>query len=608
MPGCDHCGADARHTTAQHDAAEQACEEDPQTVDELLDEVVDPGVAHTSGDPLGDIVIGVHERSPDDVARGDLKKRYSNPRELPEILLGPALAENIDEAVDALREDPDVFTRDHKLLHVTRVTREESSASPEVRPGRRALVEGTPRLHTMSQATLMERLTRVAIFLRINRRSLLATHPTKPVVEGLYDRKVWPGLRPIVGIAEAPFLRADGSVCQTRGYDAETGYLYEPSCAFPRIPEKPSREDAREALKSLESVYVDFPWQPAEHRAVPVSAVLTILARPAIAGAIPAVLFSANTPGTGKGLCTDTIAMIASGRPMPRATYPVHQEEQEKMLGGFARQGCAFLNLDEITTPFGGAPLNKYITAQDAVDIRVLGLTEIARVPWRALLVGTGNNIELSGDMAPRVLFARMKSDLEDPRSRTGFAHDDLLPWILAHRGALVAAALTVLRAYCAAGRPKVEGCARWGSFESWSNLIPPAIVWAGGSDPMSARIRDATKVNEELRHLVTVMRGIRGMHRQLARTRAGLSAKEIIEALYRPENLHAPHLNDLRGALEALCLPKQQRGDQHPSHQILGYKLRGYTERVIDGQRLLSVPDRKGIALWTVEDVAANG
>ena len=54
-------------------------------------------------------------------------------------------------------------------------------------------------------------------------------------------------------------------------------------------------------------------------------------------------------------------------------------------------------------------------------------------------------------------------------------------------RHRLIHAALTVLRAYvCARGDQNRAG--PMGLVEEWSQLVPPAIVFAGGNDPLVTR------------------------------------------------------------------------------------------------------------------------
>jgi len=64
------------------------------------------------------------------------------------------------------------------------------------------------------------------------------------------------------------------------------------------------------------------------------------------------------------------------------------------------------------------------------------------------------------------------------PWRRGGFRHPDLVRWAREQRGALVHAALTLVQAWGAHGRPlAVE---RLGSFESWSDVMGGVLATAG--------------------------------------------------------------------------------------------------------------------------------
>ena len=56
---------------------------------------------------------------------------------------------------------------------------------------------------------------------------------------------------------------------------------------------------------------------------------------------------------------------------------------------------------------------------------------------------------------------------------------------VLADRGAYVAAALTVIRAYQVAGSPTV--CGPLGSYEDWSEMVRSPLVWLGHADPVAS-------------------------------------------------------------------------------------------------------------------------
>lgn len=110
-------------------------------------------------------------------------------------------------------------------------------------------------------------------------------------------------------------------------------------------------------------------------------------------------------------------------------------------------------------------------------------------LPLTAVWYGTGNNVSVAADTTRRIIHIRLDVLEERPEDRTGFRHPDLVRWIRRHRPRLLSNALTVLVAYCNAGRPD-QGLTPFGSFEGWSNLVRRAVVWAGLPDPHLTRTR----------------------------------------------------------------------------------------------------------------------
>jgi hypothetical protein len=541
---------------------------------------------------------------------------FLDPR--PVILISTELHFNVDKSVEVLKEDPHLYQRDGKLSHVTCVTREQSGRSPSVPSDdgtqKHALVEGSPQISETSIATLRERLTRYARYQKWNERlgDYKGSLPTDHIVAATHARGEWPSVRPLVGITETPTLRPDGSVVQDAGYDAATGYLYQPSEVFPRVPESPSQTDAVKALRDLLEIFVDFPYvkeKEQAHRAVPVAAILTLVARPAIQGATPAFVFDASTRGSGKTLQTDAIAMVVSGRPMPRMNYPHQEEELEKVLASYALRGAQFFSLDNVTRPFGGGALDRVITARDTVDLRVLGRSEVPTLSWRAVVMATGNNMSIYQDTARRVLLARLEPDDAQPEKRTVFTHSDLPAWTKRERARLVTAALTILRGYFVAGRPLQE-CDRWGSFEEWSRLIPQAIVWAGGANPMLARPESDSEVDGETGAMRVFMTEMVRLVPDLLQPGVRFKVSTVIEMLFRaPRRTEngvtvADGFDELRDAIRDICNPKHGNA---PDARQLGKRLTRYRGRIIDGMKLDLCLGMGGVAQWSITKKAGT-
>jgi hypothetical protein len=89
---------------------------------------------------------------------------------------------------------------------------------------------------------MVETMTCAASFLRFDARSTswVAIDAPDKVAETYLARRSW-RLPVLTGVTGTPFLRRDGTVYETPGYDAASGLLYKPDCEFPRIPLKPRR-------------------------------------------------------------------------------------------------------------------------------------------------------------------------------------------------------------------------------------------------------------------------------------------------------------------------------------------------------------------------------
>lgn len=512
----------------------------------------------------------------------------------PVVRVSVELHETVDQAIGTLSRDPSLYQRDGELVRIVRIAETEADAT--------ALV-GTPAIRRVTAATLRERLTNCAAWERFDARAddYRPCLPPETVTNAVLARGEFPGVRPVVGIAEAPLLSADGSVVEHPGYDEATGYVYLPNAEFPPVPAEPTQDDARAALAELAEVFCDFPYRSEADRMLPIAAVLTMLARPAIRGNVPAFIFDANTRGSGKTKQIDAVSIIATGRGSAKMNYPGDDAELEKVLGAYALQGAAMIAFDNVVTHFGGGPLDRVLTAGNQVALRVLGRSELPSLQWRAVVFATGNNVSTIGDTTRRVLLCRLESPLERPEDREGFLHPNLLEWVESERPRLVAAALTILRAFVVAGRPQPGG-KPWGSFEAWAELIPAAIVYAGGADPMGCRLLDEAEDPEKAALLAILEHWPR-----LAPE--GTTAKAAIAALYPADRLRGEcppdGFDDLREAIETLVPTVPGKA---PSPVKFGYALRRLRGRCIGGASLEGRPNRNGVTVWTAQARGMRG
>ncbi len=387
-----------------------------------------------------------------------------------------------DAAEAALVEhEPNLFQRGGELVRVI-VSRAET-VHGITRPGGKTLIT------TIDVEHLLDRLNRHIRWQRWSSRKGAWTpcDARRTVATNLLARVGTWRFRSLVGVVTAPTLRPDGSIIDQPGYDPVTGLLFVPhGAAFPDIPPQPTREQGRAALDRLrQEVLSGFPFAEPHDRSAALSAILTACIRHSLRSA-PLHAFEAPRAGSGKSLLADVVSLIATGATATVMTFTPDPEEMRKRILAVLMQGESVINLDNIEGPLHGESLCTVLTGESFSE-RLLGTNKTATAPTVCTWLATGNNLTLQGDMTRRVIPCQLDPQCERPEERQ-FSRN-LYEWIPKHRPALVAAALTALRAYIVAGKPR-QSIATFGSFEQWSDLVRSALVWLGEADPNQGRAR----------------------------------------------------------------------------------------------------------------------
>jgi hypothetical protein len=493
------------------------------------------------------------------------------------------------------RWEPSIFCRGCQLVRVLRDSRPGAAGGQGLtRPA------GAPRIAPLPPAKLRCLITRnVELTKYVENKDgdieEVPAHPTEWLVKGIDAAGDWSGMRHLEAITEAPLLRRDGSILQERGYDPASGVLYDPSEDFPRVPDEPTREDAIRARDELLEPLADFPFASEAHKAVILAAMITLLARFAFDGPAPLFFITANTRGTGKGLLCDVIAVIVLGRPFARAAYSRDDDEMRKVILSLAIEGDRAVLLDNIAGTFGGPALDAALTAVEWSG-RELGKSKQLRLPLVATWFATANNPVIGADSARRVCECRLESPEERPEEREGFRHPDLLAWVRRERGRLLVAALTILSAYCRAGRPDMR-LKPWGSYEGWSALPRSAVVWAGLPDPGETRQELVERADTEAQALAGLLAG----WEEIDPEGRGVTTSQALKAMKAEPEKYATLRAVLTEVFECAV-------GELPSAQRLGKLLRKFVGRIVDGRCFAAREGPGKVSVWTVRQTRPKG
>ena len=338
-----------------------------------------------------------------------------------------------------------------------------------------------PRTLALTADRLRHELARAADWRRTVKGAALPALPPLAVVNDLLARPEppLPVLEAIVGV---PTYAADGSLDTAPGYSARARRYYAPPAGF-RAPPVPARPTAAQVAAArdllLGDLIGDFPFVGDGERAHALALLLQPFARALIDGPTPLHLIEKPQVGTGATLLAEMLLFPATGEPLAAMTEGRDEDEWRKRLTARLRPGPAAILIDNIRDRLDTAQLASALTAREWED-RLLGTSDTIRLPVRCAWIATGNNPALSGEIARRTIRIRLDSRVDRPWLRTDFRHPDLRGWAAEHRPALVGAALTLVAAWLAAGRPRDPAAPRLGMFEHWSRVIGGILDVAG--------------------------------------------------------------------------------------------------------------------------------
>lgn len=396
------------------------------------------------------------------------------------------------------------------------------------------------------------------------------------VAKTLLARREWV-LPVLTGIIQAPTLRPDGSILETPGYDKATGLFFNPGrTQFKPIKQEPTKDDAQLAIKLLLYIIKEFPFENEESRSVVISGILTSIIRRSLRTA-PLHGITAPKMANGKSLLTDVIGQIANGKDNSVISQAESEAEEKKRLLAVLAEGDLIVCYDNVEKPFGSPALCSVLSQTEYKD-RILGSTKNISVPTNALFLATGNNLTFVGDITTRTILCTLNAQCERPEERE--FEIDLRSYIPNHRSELVYSALTILRAYIVAGRPK-QPISQFGRFEEWSDLVRSAIVWIGLEDPCKSR--------REIENTDPVRLAIRALFAAWFAVFDNTPIK--VKAIINNKS------EELREALLAFS----QDSNGCTNEISFGKKLQNYNKRIEGGFQLERMSTHQGSATWRI-------
>ncbi len=421
-------------------------------------------------------------------------------------------------------------------------------------------------------------------------KTVKRTDCPQKAVKMLRSRMEW-NLNELHAVIRCPTIRRNGSILQIPGYDVESGlYFHNDGVVFPKISDKPSRDDAVACLENLKKIYNGFPFENEASLSVAIASVLTALVRRSISSA-PIFAFTAPKMGSGKSLLAEMVSLIVTGKRMTAIPQAENEAEERKRLLAVLMEGDPIITYDNIEEDFGSAALCSVITQSEFKD-RILGSSKSATASTDATFLLTGNNLVFRGDITTRVILCKINPEVERPEERE--FDIDLKNYIPTHRGLLVHAGLTILKSYLVAGSPK-QDIRQFGRFEEWSDWIRSSLVWLGMEDPCNTRnaIESDDPVRNDLINFLNAWFTV-------AADNVPRIIKDIINKVTPPLGKNDDSLTTIYEAFLAVAgNPKQPNVI---CSKRLGKYLSKHKGRIEGGLRIEQIGEHKKQLMWAVK------
>ncbi len=453
--------------------------------------------------------------------------------------------------------------------------------------GRRTKVA---RLKIVTVDMMRDALSRSARFEKYDGRAkkMVAADPPNDIAKIILARDGDWHFWTLTGVITTTTLRPDGNILSEPGYDPATRLLLIDPPAMPPLPQRPSMSDAVAAVKLLDELLNDFPFVNKASRSVALSALMTPVVRAAMQCA-PMHAVDAPEAGTGKSYLIDIASVIATGEIAPVIAAGRNEEETEKRLAAELMTGQPIISIDNLNGDLGGDFICQAIE-RPTIKPRILGRSETKRIDNTVTMFGNGNNFRLVGDVVRRIVRCSLDANMERPELRQ--FHGDPVAIVLANRGRYIAAVLIVVCAYLAANCPGL--LPPLASFTDWSRLVRSPLVWLGYADPVetmeAARADDPSRGN--LRAIVAAWRQVIGINKPMTAGDLKDRACSIVD-------------DDDTAFNKAICAVACPPGRHEIDHVKLGRWLRRHKGRVVDGHKIVGIPDthRKQM-VWSLTEI----
>jgi hypothetical protein len=253
------------------------------------------------------------------------------------------------------------------------------------------------------------------------------------------------------------------------------------------------------------------------------------------------------------------------------------------LLAGLLR-APAVMEFDNLTGDLLAYKSLCTVLSSEFMNGRILGVSKTTTVSTRVLFLSSGNNVGPVQDMTRRCLTIRLDPGCETPAARN-FKRPDLVRDVLGERGLYVSNALTIVRAWITASRPKTT-CKSLAGYADWSELCRQPLLWLGCADPAASVFESMADDPDR----GTLDRLLTSWQRVFGKTPA-----MVRDAVNQASVFTEDHQNLVDVLREIAC----DRGEIN--RRKLGWWIRRNSGRIVNGRRFVRASGQRSAEAWQI-------
>ncbi len=448
---------------------------------------------------------------------------------------------------------------------------------------------GNPTIKETRLAALTKELSQATAWEKFNAKlgGYVTCDPPTRHVSILADAQHYEHLPALEGLARQPYFRiSDGVLVTQSGYDP-VSKIFGVFDSKQFVMSEPTLEAAMEALSMLVDLLSEFHFVNDTDRAAALSAFFTAATRSSYDYA-PGYHARAAVFGSGKSYLCEVIGCFTGPSGTEKVSYPKTSEEATKVILALLLKSPAGIEFDDMDTdwlPHG--VINRMMTSTKITD-RILGVSKTATVSTRTLILGSGNNVGPIRDLLRRVLTIHIDARCANPAMLTYKKRPAEM--VRKNRGQYVAAVLTIILAWRAAGSPRVGAGEIVTYGGAWSDYCRYPLTWLGLPDPVTSLL-EQIKTDPDAEALGHLM--------QAWLAEFGHAATTVRKAV---EHAKKTVSNDLIDAIREF--PLEERGEIN--HGKFGWFLKKNANRIVAGHAFQRTT-ADGRVAWQVVAVDAT-